>query len=137
MVTRRFCGPTEFLTESGIGRCHCRAFLFLTEIFNTNQPHQRHSRESSSSPDEVMPSIGGSDDFATSARGRQSDDYAFDGVKGWRKYRVLRPGRGMFHDVRRRLPYYWTDITDAFTYRTLASTIRMYFVKFDPANTCT
>lgn len=35
----------------------------------------------------------------------------------------------MYHDVRRRLPYYWSDITDAFTHRTIASTIRMYFVK--------
>jgi hypothetical protein len=36
----------------------------------------------------------------------------------------------MYHDVRRRLPYYKSDILDALTYRTLASTIRMYFVKF-------
>lgn len=35
----------------------------------------------------------------------------------------------MYHDVKRRLPYYPSDITDAFTYRTIASTIRMYFVK--------
>ena len=35
----------------------------------------------------------------------------------------------MYHDVKRRLPYYWSDITDAFTYRVFASTIRMYFVK--------
>ena len=37
----------------------------------------------------------------------------------------------MFHDVRRRFPYYWSDITDAITYRTIASTVRMYFVKFE------
>lgn len=36
----------------------------------------------------------------------------------------------MYHDVRRRLPYYWSDIADAFTYRTVASIIRMYFVKY-------
>lgn len=36
----------------------------------------------------------------------------------------------MYHDVRRRLPYYWSDIRDAFTYRTIASIIRMYFVKY-------
>lgn len=56
-------------------------------------------------------------------------EYTFDGTKGWRRFRILRPGRGIFHDVRRRLPYYWSDITDAFTYRIAASTIRMYFVK--------
>ena len=55
--------------------------------------------------------------------------YTYDNAKGWRRWRVLCPGRGMYHDVRRRLPYYWSDITDAFTYRTVASTIRMYFVK--------
>jgi boron transporter len=55
--------------------------------------------------------------------------YTFSGVRGWRGYRILRPGMGMYHDVRRRLPYYWSDITDALTYRTVASTVRMYFVK--------
>lgn len=55
--------------------------------------------------------------------------YTYGGVKGWRRYRIFRPGRGMYHDVKRRLPYYWSDITDALTYRTFASTVRMYFVK--------
>jgi hypothetical protein len=35
----------------------------------------------------------------------------------------------MYHDVKRRLPYYWSDISDALTYRAFASTVRMYFVK--------
>jgi HCO3- transporter family len=55
--------------------------------------------------------------------------YTFSGSRGWKSYRILRPGRGMYHDVKRRLPYYWSDITDALTYRTCASTLRMYFVK--------
>lgn len=59
-----------------------------------------------------------------------ADPYTFDGLKGWRRYRVLQPFRGMYHDIKRRLPYYWSDITDAWTYRTVASTIRMYFVKY-------
>ncbi|KAK9242020.1 HCO3 transporter family-domain-containing protein [Lipomyces tetrasporus] len=57
------------------------------------------------------------------------DSYIYDGLRGWRSYRPFRPGWGMYHDVKRRLPYYWSDITDAFTYRTFASTVRMYFVK--------
>lgn len=57
------------------------------------------------------------------------DPYDFDNERGWRSYRVLRPGRGMYHDVKRRLPYYWSDITDAWTYRTFAGTVRIYFVK--------
>jgi len=36
----------------------------------------------------------------------------------------------MYYDVKRRLPYYWSDIRDAFTYRTFAATVRMYFVKY-------
>jgi hypothetical protein len=60
---------------------------------------------------------------------RMPSVYTFDNVTGWRGYRLLRPGRGMYHDVRRRLPYYLSDITDAFAYRTVASIIRMYFVK--------
>ncbi|KAH7027279.1 HCO3 transporter family-domain-containing protein [Microdochium trichocladiopsis] len=59
--------------------------------------------------------------------------YSFDDQRGWRRWRVLQPGRGMYYDVKRRLPYYLSDITDAFTYRTIASTIRMYFVNLLPA----
>ena len=57
------------------------------------------------------------------------DPYDFDREKGWRSYRCLRPGRGMYYDIKRRLPYYRSDITDALTYRTFASTVRIYFVK--------
>lgn len=58
------------------------------------------------------------------------DPYKWDKpLRGWRGYRICRPGRGMYHDVRRRLPYYWSDIKDGWAYRTFASTVRMYFVK--------
>lgn len=62
-------------------------------------------------------------------KGLTTESYTFQNQKGWRRWRILRPGRGMYHDVKRRLPYYWSDITDAFTYRVFASTIRMYFMK--------
>jgi hypothetical protein len=62
-----------------------------------------------------------------------TESYTFQHQTGWRQWRILRPGRGMYHDVKRRLPYYWSDITDAFTYRVVASTIRMYFVNVLPA----
>lgn len=55
--------------------------------------------------------------------------YTYDNITGWKSVRILRIGRGMYHDVRRRLPYYWSDIRDAWTYRTVASIVRMYFVK--------
>ncbi|KAF3041005.1 hypothetical protein E8E11_005093 [Didymella keratinophila] len=54
-----------------------------------------------------------------------TESYTFQHQKGWRRWRILRPGRGMYHDVKRRLPYYWSDITDAFTYRVFASTVRI------------
>ena len=57
------------------------------------------------------------------------DPYDFDSARGWRKYRVLRPGLGMYHDIKRRLPYYYSDIVDGLNYRTFAGTIRIYFVK--------
>ena len=37
----------------------------------------------------------------------------------------------MYWDVRRRLPYYWSDIKDGFNYRTFAATVRIYFVKYE------
>ncbi|KAK6508812.1 Boron transporter 4 [Arthrobotrys musiformis] len=59
--------------------------------------------------------------------------YTYVGARGWRKYRPLRPFRGIYHDIKRRLPYYPSDFTDAFTYRAVASTIRIYFVNLLPA----
>lgn len=50
----------------------------------------------------------------------------------WKSVRVLRIGLGMYHDVKRRYPYYWTDIRDAWTYRTVASIVRIYFIKYYP-----
>ncbi|PYH63695.1 HCO3 transporter family protein [Aspergillus vadensis CBS 113365] len=59
--------------------------------------------------------------------------YTYEGVRGWKGVRFLRPFRGMYHDVRRRLSYYWSDIKDAWDYRTIASIVRMYFVNILPA----
>lgn len=39
----------------------------------------------------------------------------------------------MYHDVRRRLPWYWSDIVDGFNYRTFAGTIRILAVNLLPA----
>ncbi|KAL5115409.1 hypothetical protein ACEQ8H_006709 [Pleosporales sp. CAS-2024a] len=64
---------------------------------------------------------------------KTTESYTFQGERGWRQWRILRPGRGMYHDVKRRAPYYWSDIRDAFTYRVFASTVRMYFVNVLPA----
>jgi hypothetical protein len=78
--------------------------------------------------DEVEPGNSSSD--ATLRQEKTNLSYTYDDRRGWRRWRVLHPGRGMYHDIKRRLPYYWSDIVDAFTYRTVASTIRMYFVKY-------
>lgn len=47
--------------------------------------------------------------------------------------RLKGPFRGMYHDVRRRLPYYKSDILDGLNYRTFAGTVRIYFVNLLPA----
>lgn len=62
-----------------------------------------------------------------------SDPYSWDGLTGWKSYRTLRPFRGMYWDVRRRLPYYWSDIKDGWSYRTFAATVRIFFVNLLPA----
>ncbi|KAI4170336.1 MAG: hypothetical protein LQ343_005089 [Gyalolechia ehrenbergii] len=56
------------------------------------------------------------------------EQYGYDGLTGWRSYRILRPGRGIYHDIRRRLPYYRSDLTDALTYRTAASIVPLAFI---------
>ncbi|KAF1811655.1 HCO3 transporter family protein [Eremomyces bilateralis CBS 781.70] len=66
--------------------------------------------------------------------GQEFDEgYTYKGARGWRRYRMLRPGWGMYHDIKRRFPFYWSDIRDAWTYRTVASIIRIYFVNLLPA----
>ncbi|KAL8727036.1 MAG: hypothetical protein Q9166_006334 [cf. Caloplaca sp. 2 TL-2023] len=55
----------------------------------------------------------------------EDNQYGYDGLTGWRSYRILRPGRGIYHDIKRRLPYYKSDLRDALTYRTAASIIRI------------
>lgn len=62
-----------------------------------------------------------------------NDPYTWEGLTGWKSYRTLRPFRGMYWDVRRRLPYYWSDIVDGFNYRTCAGTVRIFFVNLLPA----
>ncbi|KAI2846644.1 hypothetical protein CBS63078_254 [Aspergillus niger] len=65
--------------------------------------------------------------------GQSPYTYSYDNRTEWRRFRMLNPCRGMYHDVRRRLPHYWSDIRDALTYRTIASTIRIYFINILPA----
>ena len=38
--------------------------------------------------------------------------------------------RGMVDDVKRRLPYYWSDWKDAWDYRVVPATVYMYFAKY-------
>ncbi len=71
-----------------------------------------------------------SHDLAPLEREKTDVTYTYEGVRGWKGVRFLRPFRGMYHDVRRRVPYYWSDIKDAWDYRTVASIVRMYFVKY-------
>jgi len=46
------------------------------------------------------------DDEGSFAGLTRQKTYDFDHAKGWKRYRVLQPFRGMYHDVKRRLPNY-------------------------------
>jgi hypothetical protein len=61
------------------------------------------------------------------------DAYTWEGTTGWRSIRAARPFRGMYYDVKRRLPWYYSDIVDGFNYRTFAGTVRIFFVNLLPA----
>lgn len=63
----------------------------------------------------------------------EEDPYTWGGLTGWKSYRMLRPFRGMYWDVRRRLPWYGSDITDGLNYRTAAGTVRIFFINLLPA----
>ncbi|KAK5093412.1 hypothetical protein LTR70_004772 [Exophiala xenobiotica] len=62
----------------------------------------------------------------------KSDPYKWRDDQGFWA-RAARPGRGMWYDVKRRLPYYWSDIVDGWAYRVFAGTIRIFFVNLLPA----
>lgn len=49
----------------------------------------------------------------------------------WWKVRLF---RGMNDDIKRRVPYYWSDWKDAWDYRVVPATIYMYFAKYDPVS---
>jgi hypothetical protein len=51
----------------------------------------------------------------------------------WWKIRLF---RGMIDDVKRRLPYYWSDWRDAWDYRVIPATVYMYFAKYDHTFFC-
>jgi hypothetical protein len=51
----------------------------------------------------------------------------------WWKIRLF---HGMIDDVKRRLPYYWSDWRDAWDYRVIPATVYMYFAKYDHTFFC-
>jgi hypothetical protein len=77
-----------------------------------------------------LPNAGDGDDESTPA------DFEGMGGRPWSTRSYLyqfAPFRGMYHDVKIRLPYYISDWTLAFKpnnmYRVVAASVRMYFVK--------
>ncbi|KAG8952459.1 hypothetical protein FRC04_004519 [Tulasnella sp. 424] len=57
---------------------------------------------------------------------------SFDAVPPRRSGWDLRPFHGMITDVRRRLPYYWSDWKDAWTYRVIPATAMIFFANILP-----
>lgn len=45
----------------------------------------------------------------------------------WWKTRLF---AGMYNDIRRRAPFYWSDFRDAWDYRVVPATVYMYFAKY-------
>ena len=62
----------------------------------------------------------------------KNDPYKWTAEQGFLA-RCSRPCRGIWYDIKRRLPYYGSDIVDGFNYRTFAGTVRILFVNLLPA----
>jgi len=60
----------------------------------------------------------------------ETDPYNFDNERGWR---IPPPGWGMYYHGKRRLLYYRRDITEAWTYRTFAESVRICYVELNAA----
>lgn len=75
----------------------------------------------SSATGTTNPPVAG-DSGSTAAR-----SWTSSGKRWWR----IRLFRGMVNDIRRRVPYYWSDWLDAWDYRVVPATVYMYFAKYD------
>ncbi|KAL2014291.1 hypothetical protein VTN00DRAFT_1816 [Thermoascus crustaceus] len=62
-------------------------------------------------------------------QGRAASNATSKTAKWWR----IRLLRGIVNDIKRRVPYYWSDWTDAWDYRVVPATIYMYFANILPA----
>jgi len=81
-----------------------------------------------SGPDPARNTTGAGDNMAEKTP--TSENYHHQPRKGsWWKIHLF---RGMVNDVHRRLPYFWSDWTDAWNYRVVPATVYMYFAKWVP-----
>ena len=71
-----------------------------------------------------------SQDQASQNELRQTNTNASARSKHVPKWWKIRLFRGMINDVRRRLPFYWSDWVDAWDYRVVPATVYMYFAKY-------
>lgn len=67
----------------------------------------------------------GSDD-ETGARRTDQERRGRDKRRWWKIHLF----RGMIKDVKRRVPYYGSDWTDAWNYRVIPATVYMFFAKY-------
>ena len=68
----------------------------------------------------------GADESVERLSGEQSRASTIHQQKWWK----IRLFQGMWNDVRRRAPYYWSDWRDAWDYRVVPATVYMYFAKY-------
>jgi boron transporter len=90
----------------------------------TNRQSGSIRRRSSASRHRAVIISGGHDGLQNLVSSEQSQS-----VSKFNRFRI-HPFSGMWKDIRRRLPYYPSDWTDAWTYRVIPSTIDMYFKKY-------
>jgi hypothetical protein len=67
------------------------------------------------------------------SQNQPNDPEAQDSTSGAERWWMIYPFRGMINDIRRRLPYYLSDWTDAWDYRVVPATVYMYFANILPA----
>ncbi|KZM25155.1 inorganic anion exchanger [Ascochyta rabiei] len=98
-----------------------------------NNPYQRHSR-SSATPSQRPRSwkSRSSRQDAPADHDDQTHGPAHDrkSKDAWWKTRLF---SGMVNDVKRRVPFYWSDYADAWDYRVVPATVYMYFANILPA----
>jgi hypothetical protein len=121
MASRTEASPTFIISSvPGLHRTRSGSHRSQKKPWQSRRPPSFRSSKSQTRPDPEEGRL-------SQQVSRQSTQSRKRTPKWW----TIRLFQGMTDDVKRRLPYYWSDWRDAWDYRVVPATVYMYFAKYD------